>query len=151
MGGAALLGASAESSERGAPLAGVAVVDTFDSLPRLAGVIVGRQFAALPPLGWVASRVAVPAVSLHAGRPLGRVRPAAWAAGVWPTPVLVSHSEGDELIPFDLGRSLYESCEEPKRAAWFDGLGHAQTPADPAVLRAAADFFDAAAAWEPAI
>jgi len=39
-------------------------------------------------------------------------------------PILVLHGTGDEVVPFDMGRTLYEAAREPK---WFwaiEGAGH---------------------------
>ena len=39
-------------------------------------------------------------------------------------PVLVLHARGDSVIPFALGRELYERLSPPKRFAEIDGGDH---------------------------
>lgn len=39
-------------------------------------------------------------------------------------PVLVLHGTADETIPIWHGRALFERAQEPKMAAWIDGVGH---------------------------
>ena len=151
MGGAAAIGAAAELAGRGEPLDGLVVIDSYDRLPRLARTLTDRQFKHVPALSWAARAVAVPLASAHAGRPLGRAAPADWVAGVWPTPTMVVHSDDDEVIPFALGRSLFEAVEEPRRSAWVDGLDHGSVAVSPDVLRRVLDFLETAAAWEPSV
>jgi fermentation-respiration switch protein FrsA (DUF1100 family) len=38
-------------------------------------------------------------------------------------PLLLLHSEGDEIVPFELGKRLYEAAEGPKDFIWLSG-GH---------------------------
>lgn len=52
-------------------------------------------------------------------------------------PLLVLHSEEDDIIPFDMGRRLYEAAQEPKRMAVLQG-GHN-------------DGFLESAAWGPSV
>ncbi|HUR39246.1 MAG TPA: alpha/beta hydrolase [Planctomycetota bacterium] len=37
---------------------------------------------------------------------------------------LFLHSQADEMIPFDMGRKLYDAASEPKECTWFTGIGH---------------------------
>src|SRR5690606_29084462 len=39
-------------------------------------------------------------------------------------PVLVIHGRGDEVIPFEHGKRLYEAASQPKRCLWMAGVGH---------------------------
>jgi abhydrolase domain-containing protein 17 len=39
-------------------------------------------------------------------------------------PVLVMHGTRDEVIPYRMGRQLFEAAREPKRNLWVDGAGH---------------------------
>ena len=43
-------------------------------------------------------------------------------------PKLFMHSRSDEMIPFDMGRRLFDAASEPKESAWFDGVGHNEMP-----------------------
>ncbi len=42
-------------------------------------------------------------------------------------PVLVVHSTGDEIAPFDMGRRLFDAAEEPKSFFEIQGAGHNET------------------------
>jgi abhydrolase domain-containing protein 17 len=39
-------------------------------------------------------------------------------------PVLVMHGTRDEVIPYRMGRQLFEAAREPKAHLWIDGAGH---------------------------
>lgn len=39
-------------------------------------------------------------------------------------PVLVMHGTHDEVIPYRMGRQLFEAAHEPKANLWIDGAGH---------------------------
>lgn len=39
-------------------------------------------------------------------------------------PVLVIHGTRDRVIPFRMGRALYEAAPEPKASLWVEGAGH---------------------------
>ncbi len=39
-------------------------------------------------------------------------------------PVLVMHGTRDEVIPYRMGRQLFEAAAEPKASLWIDGAGH---------------------------
>lgn len=56
---------------------------------------------------WPFSFIVAPLIP-DEGRPLERVE------GISPRPLLVMHSEEDEIIPFGHGRTLYEAAREPK-------------------------------------
>lgn len=148
MGGAAVLAAAAAPDR---PFDAVAVVDTYDDLSALAEVLVERQFRSAPPVRWVARAIALPLASAHAGRPLTRFRPADYTDHLWPTPLLVAHSQDDQLIPFAAGQRLYHAAEEPKRALWVDDLDHNEAMIAPKVLVGVAAFFDLAEGWQPLV
>ncbi|MCA8921638.1 MAG: alpha/beta hydrolase [Planctomycetes bacterium] len=42
-------------------------------------------------------------------------------------PVLVIHSKADEVIPFAMGKALYETASEPKTWLELEGAGHNET------------------------
>lgn len=148
MGGAALLAAAAGESH---PFDAIAVIDTYDDLSALADVLVSRQFRTAPPVRWVARAIALPLVSGHTGRPLARFRPADYTDQLWPTPLLVAHSQDDQLIPFAAGQRLFAAAEEPKRSLWVDDLDHNEAMIAPNVLAGVAAFFDQAEGWQPLV
>jgi fermentation-respiration switch protein FrsA (DUF1100 family) len=39
-------------------------------------------------------------------------------------PLLICHGDVDEIIPYELGRQLYEAANEPKRFVTLKGVGH---------------------------
>lgn len=39
-------------------------------------------------------------------------------------PLLIMHGTGDEVIPYDLGRALYDAAPQPKNFFTIDGAGH---------------------------
>ncbi len=141
MGGAALLAAAGGAAPERAEFDAVAVVDTYDDWSILADDIVERQFAYVPPVNWAAKWIALPAAAAHAGRPLASFRPADAAPFVWPAPLLVVHSEDDELIPFAAGQRLFEAATEPKLFAPIQRLGHNEVIVDGVVMSIIADFF----------
>lgn len=42
-------------------------------------------------------------------------------------PKLIIHGDNDEIVPFSMGRSLYESANDPKYFYWIKGAGHNDT------------------------
>jgi len=68
---------------------------------------------------WPFSFIVAPTIP-DEGRPLDRVD------GISPRPLLVMHSEEDEVIPFEHGRALYEAAEAPKSFQRLKG-GHIQS------------------------
>jgi fermentation-respiration switch protein FrsA (DUF1100 family) len=60
--------------------------------------------------------------------------------GRYQGPTLVSHAEQDEIIPFALGKRLFEAANEPKRFVTIEGGGHNDFP-PPAYFEAVRDFF----------
>lgn len=69
------------------------------------------------------------------GRPMDRV------GGISPRPLLVMHSQDDEVIPFEHGRALYEAAEEPKTFQRLKG-GHIQSTRAEDVRQRLMDFMD---------
>ncbi|HEX8341861.1 MAG TPA: alpha/beta hydrolase [Tepidisphaeraceae bacterium] len=133
LGGAALVRAAAASPEIDA----VAVLGSYDDLGRLAVDLSANQF--VRPLGWLVRKIALPIASLHAGHDLRSVRPAAEVARIWPRPVLVVHGTGDEIIPFDRGRALFDAATPPRRHLWIDST-HNGVLDDPRTIEAVVDF-----------
>jgi fermentation-respiration switch protein FrsA (DUF1100 family) len=108
------------------PCAAVVVVSTFT---RLADV--GRWHYG--PLGMLAR---------HRFDSLGRVARLS-------TPILVAHGDQDEIVPFALGRRLFEAAPEPKRFYRIAGAHHNDALGSAALLDAVAAFAYAAVARSP--
>jgi fermentation-respiration switch protein FrsA (DUF1100 family) len=47
--------------------------------------------------------------------------PASYVAQISPKPLLMFHSQADGILPYSLGRALYEQAKEPKE--WFESRG----------------------------
>lgn len=58
------------------------------------------------------------------------------------TPVMVIHGDGDETIPFEMGREMYDAAAEPKRFLPIAGAGH-----DDADVVGADAYYEAIAAF----
>ncbi len=60
------------------------------------------------------------------------------------TPLLVFHGDRDELVPWELGRRLYEAAPEPKAFETIEGAGHNDTTlvGGPAYFQRIARFLD---------
>jgi fermentation-respiration switch protein FrsA (DUF1100 family) len=78
---------------------------------------------------------------------LNKLAPVEHADDLWPTPLLVVHSRGDQLIPVRLGASLHHAAGEPKRAVYVDDLDHNEVFQDVEVLAEVERFFSEAALW----
>jgi len=68
---------------------------------------------------WPFSFIVAPLIP-DEGRPLDRV------TGISPRPLLVMHSDEDQVIPFEHGRTLFEAAEAPKTFQRLKG-GHIQS------------------------
>jgi len=42
-------------------------------------------------------------------------------------PKLFIHSRDDEIVPFSMGKTLYQRAHEPKQHLWLRGVGHNET------------------------
>ena len=89
------------------PLAGIVLQCAFTSIGDMT-----TQVVPVVPMGW-----AVPSKM----RSIDKVPKLA-------TPKLHFHSKADEIIPYRLGRALFEAAAEPKRWVEYDGLGHNDWP-----------------------
>lgn len=69
------------------------------------------------------------------GRPMDHV------GDISPRPLLVMHSEDDEVIPFEHGRALFEAAEAPKTFQRLKG-GHIQSARSEDVQRRLLDFME---------
>ena len=103
--GRSLGSAVAVDLARDRPLAGVILESSFSS-----GADVARQL--LGPLGPVVARG-----RFESSEKIGQVR----------SPLLFFHGDRDEVIPFELGRRLFERAPEPKTFEVIPGAGHNDT------------------------
>ena len=69
-----------------------------------------------------------PATGLAEQRFEASVDPSTYIGAISPRPVLVYHAEADSVIPFALGRALFEAANEPKAFVAFNG-SHGIDPA----------------------
>jgi fermentation-respiration switch protein FrsA (DUF1100 family) len=99
--GRSLGGAVAVELARDRELAGLVLESTFTSIAD-----VGR--AHLGPLGWLAGR------RFDSAAAIGRVR----------APLLFVHGDRDEIVPWALGRRLFDAAPGPKRFETIPGAGH---------------------------
>lgn len=56
-------------------------------------------------------------------------------------PLLVIHGDRDEIIPYDLGRALYEAANQPKRFFTAKGSGHNNIPETQGYRRQLQEFY----------
>ncbi|MDX1649885.1 MAG: alpha/beta hydrolase, partial [Myxococcota bacterium] len=103
--GRSLGGAVAVELARGRPLAALVLESTFTSVADVARSMLGFGLGPL-----LRGR-------FDAASGIGEVR----------CPVLVMHGDRDEIIPFELGRRLFERAPEPKRFRTIPGAGHNDT------------------------
>lgn len=82
------------------------------------GLILERTFTSLPEVG----AIHFPFVPV---RLLMRSRLDSLAKiGNYHGPLLICHGDDDEIIPFEMGRRLFEGANEPKRFVAYPGVGH---------------------------
>jgi fermentation-respiration switch protein FrsA (DUF1100 family) len=103
--GRSLGGAVAVELARGRDLAGVILESTFTSL----GDVVASSLAS--PLAPLATR------RFASASKIGEVR----------APLLFFHGDRDEIVPYEVGRRLYELAPEPKAFETLRGAGHNDT------------------------
>lgn len=102
----------------GRSLGGAVAIDLARERP-LAGVIVESTFTSLADMG---SRVAGPI-----GRLLGRGFDSRGKIASVRAPLLFFHGDRDEIVPFALGRRLFEAAPAPKAFEVIAGAGHNDT------------------------
>lgn len=134
MGAAALLQAAADDSR----LDGVVALGAFDTLPHeVQAAAFNRLF---PPIGWLVRAFGLQIASLHAGVNLNDVRPVDAIGRLWPRPVLVIHGTEDEIVPFALGRQLYNAASLPCESMWVQGATHNNVLENPQVIQRIIEF-----------
>jgi fermentation-respiration switch protein FrsA (DUF1100 family) len=103
--GRSLGGAVAVDLAADRPLAGLILESTFTSIAEMARAAVGI------PLGGLIGR------RFPADEKIARVR----------CPILFFHGSRDRIVPFELGRRLFEAAPEPKAFETIAGAGHNDT------------------------
>ncbi len=97
------------SYPRAEQLAGVVLDSTFDSYPGVAAAAMARNWFTWP-------------LVLGAWSISDAYDPVTWIDS-WPPhiPLLMFHSPDDQVVPYELGRALFEQAKQPKR--WLNGQG----------------------------
>ena len=97
---------------------GAAVAVELATRERVRGLILEGPFASVPAM----ARAVYPWLPIW---PLLRTRYDSLARiSMVGTPLLILHSERDEVVPYDQGRALYAAAAEPKRFHSIIGAGH---------------------------
>jgi len=142
MGAAALIAAAAEDSVEGRAFHAIAVYGTYDDLGQLTQDISRQYF--IPPFSWLLPNIGLPLASAQCGRNLANFHPADLISRVWPRPVMVIHGVKDEIIPFDRGKRLFQSADQPKRRLWLTSGDHNKILHDRDAAGEVLEFFESA-------
>jgi uncharacterized protein len=140
-GAAALIAAAADPGADGQAIAAIVAYSPFARLDDLATEMTGQVFA--QPAAMLV-RLGLPMASAQTGTNLNRFSPADLVSRLWPRPILIIHSQGDELIPWDQGEALYRAASYPKDYYWLDNKTHKQTMLDESVARYVLRFLQSA-------
>ncbi|HEY1684140.1 MAG TPA: alpha/beta hydrolase [Tepidisphaeraceae bacterium] len=131
-GAAALIAAAADRGEDGQAIAAIVAYTPFARLDDLATAMTGQVFS-IPAKALV--RVGLPMASAQTGADLTHFAPMNLVRQLWPRPILIIHSQSDELIPWEQGDALYQAASYPKDYEWLDNQTHRQTMQDRDVAR----------------
>jgi pimeloyl-ACP methyl ester carboxylesterase len=93
---------------------------------------VGQEAEAVPPVGEEAE--ATRAVATDRPGTDVPVPPAAAAARISPTPLLVVHGDRDRFFPVSHAHMIYDAAAEPKELWIEPGYGHAESAASPELI-----------------
>ena len=102
----------------GRSLGGAVAIDLAQDRP-LAGLILESTFTSVRDLAQVILPFAAPFVP-------NRFNSASKIAGLR-APLLVFHGDQDEIVPYEMGRQLFEAAPEPKAFQTIRGAGHNDT------------------------
>jgi len=104
----------------GRSLGGVAAVAAAEGAPRVDGMILESTFTNLGDMAKV--HFPLPGLGRLSGRfdSLGRISRLT-------APMLFIHGESDDIVPYVLGRRLYEAAQAPKEFFAIPGAGHNDT------------------------
>ena len=122
----ALIGAAADPGTNGQAISAIAVYGCFHDLPALASTLANDRF--LPPFNWLFGHLGLAIADLQTGADLTGFSPALEAQSLWPRPIFIVNGSDDVAFPMEMGRELYESAPQPKRARWVNGRSHDRPP-----------------------
>lgn len=142
MGAAALIAAAADPSPEGQAIDAVAVYGTYDDLVATQRAVSEQNFPM--PFRQIIDWLALPMASAQVGSDLRNFRPGEFIGDIWPRPVMIIHGIGDQIIPFERGRSLYDQAYMPKERIWLDKSDHNSIIADEDTALRVRQFFDTA-------
>ncbi len=103
----------------GKSLGGAVAVDLATEV-KPAGLIVQSSFTSVPDMAAVHFPFVPKALIRTRMDSLSKI-------GGIKVPKLLIHSSADEVVPFEMGRRLYEAASEPKRFFAVEGAGHNET------------------------
>jgi pimeloyl-ACP methyl ester carboxylesterase len=92
------------------------------------------HWAVLNPAGRLATRALLNTRISPGGWPTAPLPPAAAAARISPTPLLIVHGDADGYFPVEHARELFDAANQPKELWIVPGFGHAESGATPALL-----------------
>ena len=115
---------------------------TYDDLAATQRAISLAHFP--PPVRQLVDAFALPMASAQVGTDLKRFRPAELIGNIWPRPVMIIHGYGDQIIPFERGRALYDAAYQPKEKIWLQKSDHNSIIADENTAQQVREFFDRA-------
>lgn len=141
-GAAALIAAAADPGADGQSISAIVAYSAFARLDELARQMSTEVFS--KPIDSLIVHVGLPLASAQTGTNLSRFSPADLVQHLWPRPILIIHSESDEIIPWTQGDELYRAASFPKDQFWLARATHKQTMQDKAVARYVVRFLNSA-------
>ena len=141
-GAAALIAAAADRDPDGQAIAAIVAYSPFARLNELANDFSTQLFS--KPIDALIVRIGLPIASAQTGADLARFSPAELVSHLWPRPILIIHSEADELIPWEQGEELYDAASFPKDHYWLERQDHRQTISDDQVAQYVLHFLNSA-------
>lgn len=127
-GAAALIAAAADGSREGQAISAIVAYTPFARLMDLSEEM-AKEIVIEPAAGPLV-HVALPMASAQTGTDLSHFAPADLVSRFWPRPILIVHSQGDEVVPWEEGDALYHAATFPKDYYWLDNKNHRQTMSD---------------------
>ncbi len=138
-GAAALIYAAADDYPQRPAIAAVASYACYDNLWDTTDAAAHTFFA--PPLDWLLLHVSLPIAAIQSGADLVDYSPARDVAALWPRPVLLMHSQHDDIIDYSRGQSLLDAASQPKYHVWFTAGSHDDLISSEPAARIVLEFF----------
>lgn len=132
-GAAALIAAAADPGPDGQAIAAIVAYSPYAHLNELAANVSSQLFTA-PIDSWIV-RLGLPMADVQTGSDLSHFSPADLVGDLWPRPILIVHSQSDEIVPWEQGDELYHAASFPKERYWLDRKTHKQTISDEGAAR----------------